>query len=162
MGDQIEEEMLATYVMERFKGRIVSPHLRLGQPRGFTRERPAPEELRRLHMSELPEADLVYRDGNHAFIYEFAIWKPSMKLGQLLIYKTLLPSTPSFYDIDPTNISLVLVNGQNDNQIREAAAAYNVAYEVFLPPNVAAKVAARRGGSYMYEKYVDPSLSGKI
>ena len=147
MGDQIEEEMLATYVMQRFPGRVVNPHLRLGQPQGYTRERPAPDETRRLFMSTLPEADLVVRDSNHAFIYEFAIWKPSMKLGQLLIYKTLLPSTPSFYDIDPTNISLVLVNGQNDNQIREAAAAYNVAYEVFLPQNVARKVAERRGGS---------------
>ena len=147
MGDQIEEEMLATYVMERFKGRIVSPHLRLGQPRGFTRERPAPEELRRLHMSELPEADLVYRDGDKAAIYEFAIWKPSMKLGQLLIYKTLLPSTPGFYDVDPTNVSLVLVNGQRDDQVANAAISYGVGYEIFLPANVARKVAERRGGS---------------
>jgi len=144
-NDQIEEGMLARYVGDRLKGIHTFVHLRLGQPRGFSRDNPATRETRALYLSTLPEADLVTRTLDTATIYEFTIWKPSAKLGQLQLYRDLLPETPGFEDIDAAAVKMVLVTGQNDGNITRSANTLGITVEYYLPPDIAAKVAARRG-----------------
>jgi len=144
-NDQIEEAMLSRYVSERLKGIATFVHLRLGQPAGYTREKPASREERSLYLSTLSEADLVTRTLDTATIYEFTIWKPTAKLGQLLHYRSLLPDTPGFDDLTADRVKMVLVSGQFSADVVNTGATYGVKFELYLPTDIAAKVAERRG-----------------
>jgi len=142
----VEELLLSKYVMANLQNRESYAHLRVGQPKGFTYEQPAPQNVRQLYLSTLPEADLVVRDPSSATIYEFGIWRPQTKLGQLLVYKELLRLTPGFRDLKEESIRMVLVQPQEDPVIEAIAKKYQVGYEVFPDPDVLYKIAARRGG----------------
>ncbi len=122
-------------------------HLRVGQPRGYSRLNPAPEETRRFFLSELKEADLVVRNKTAAAIYEFTVHRPQNKLSQLLLYHQLLPDTPGYMDLDYTNIYLKLVSALEDSDIRKLAQGMSIDYVVFPDPEVLRKIAVRRGGS---------------
>jgi hypothetical protein len=146
-NEPVEELLLSHYVAARLQYTDTYTHLRLGQPKGYTLENPAPRDVRQLMLSTLPEADLVVRAPSGATIFEFAIWRPQAKLGQLLIYAELLRATPDFMDLKEEDIHLVLVQPQEDSQIEKIAAKYEVAYDVFPDPEVLQKIADRRGGS---------------
>lgn len=147
MGEPVEEELLSMFLAAHPELPNPVTHLRLGQPRGYSGANRAPDDLRRLFLSTLPEADLVTLDTTGATIYEFAIWRPQNKLGQLLIYGKLLPETPGYFGLSEDQVRLVLVNAQADPRIKEIAAEMLVDYELFQPPEILAKVALRRGGS---------------
>ena len=146
-NEPVEELLLSRYVASRLQHTDTYTHLRLGQPKGYTLENPAPRDVRQLLLSTLPEADLVVRGSGGAEIFEFAIWRPQAKLGQLLIYAELLRATPEFTDLKEENIHLRLVQPLEDHQIARIAAKYQVNYETFPDPEVLEKIAARRGGS---------------
>ncbi len=84
---------------------------------------------------------------DRARVYEFTIWKPSAKIGQLLLYKGLIPATPGFEDLTPDRVDLTLVSGQNSLDVLQFATRSGIQFEFYLPSVVAAKVAERRGGA---------------
>ena len=147
MGEPVEEELLSLYLAEHRDLPNPVTHLRLGQPRGFSKSNPAGAQQRRLFLSTLPEADLVTRDRATATIYEFAIWRPQTKVGQLIVYGKLLPETPGYFDLSEDQVELVLVNAEVNSRVKEIAAEMLIDYELFQPKSVLEKVAARRGGS---------------
>jgi len=146
-NEQVEELLLSRYVAANLQGMDTFVHLRVGQPRGYTLESPAPPDVRQLYLSTLPEADLVVRGPTSAQIYEFGIWRPQAKLGQLLVYGELLLSTPGFEHLSDVDVTLYLVQPQADPQLDEIANRFNVGYIVFPDPEVLQKIAERRGGS---------------
>jgi len=145
-SEPVEELLLSKYIAARLRYTDTYTHLRLGQPRGYTLEKPAPDDIRQLMLSTLPEADLVVRTPGGVTIYEFGIWRPQAKLGQLLVYAELLRATPGFMNVKDTDIHLVLVQPQEDPEIERIAAKYEVGYDVFPDPEVLQKIADRRGG----------------
>jgi hypothetical protein len=140
-----EELMMSQFIAQELSNFKTHVHLRLGQPKGFSRSVPAPEETRQLHLSTLPEADLVVRTEKTAAIYEFAVWKPATKLGQLLFYQSLLPSTPGFTDIPQDKIDLYLVTGEMDPQLASTADVYKVRVVKFTTPELEATLRDRHG-----------------
>jgi hypothetical protein len=146
-NEPVEELLLSRYIAANLEGLDTYVHLRLGQPRGYTLEKPAPPAVRQLFLSTLPEADLVVKGPTSARIYEFGIWRPQAKLGQLLVYGELLRSTPGFESLQDTDISLYLVQPQEDPQIEEIAHRFDVGYITFPDEDVLQKIAERRGGS---------------
>ena len=146
-NDQIEEAMLARFIAERLKGVATFVHLRLGQPANYNRENPAPRAVRSLYLSTLAEADLVTHTLDAATIYEFTIWKPTAKLGQLLHYRQLLPATPGFEDVSEDRVKMVLVSGQYVADVAQTARIQGIEFITYLPADIAVKVAERRGGA---------------
>jgi len=146
-NEPVEELLLSRYIALNLAGAETYVHLRVGQPKGYTKEKPAPPDVRQLYLSTLPEADLVVRGPTSADVYEFGIWRPQAKLGQLLVYGELLQSTPGFEALRDTEIALYLVQPQEDPQLEEIAQRFDVGYIVFPDPDVLAKIAERRGGS---------------
>jgi hypothetical protein len=140
-----EELMMSQFIAQELTNFKTYTHLRLGQPQGFSRSVPAPEATRQLHLSTLPEADLVVRTEKTAAIYEFTVWKPATKLGQLLFYKSLLPSTPGFGDIEEKNIDLYLVTGEPDANLQKMAEGYNVRIVRFTTPELEQTLRDRHG-----------------
>ncbi len=140
-----EELMMSQFIAENLSNFKTFAHLRLGQPAGYSRSVPAPEDVRNLHLPTLPEADLVVRTQTTAAIYEFTVWKPSTKLGQLLFYKSLLPATPGFTDILEGNIQLYLVTGEIDPQLRMTATAYQVRVVHYTTPELEKTLEERHG-----------------
>ena len=146
-NEPVEELLLSHYIAAKLQYTDTYTHLRLGQPKGYTKENPAPRDVRQLMLSTLPEADLVVRTSTGVTIYEFGIWRPQTKLGQLLVYQELLTMTPEFFDVDANTIQLVLVQPLEDPQIEKIAQRFGVSYQVFPDPEVLQKIADRRGGS---------------
>lgn len=146
-NDQVEERLMAHYIAARGISRLDHvTHLRVGQPRGFSRLNPAPEKERNFLLSELKEADLVVRTKTSATIYEFAVWHPLNKISQLEGYRLLLTETPNYMDLEPTDIRLQLVTALDDNVAGKVAIGKGIAYEVFQDPETLQKIADRRGG----------------
>jgi hypothetical protein len=145
-NEPVEELLLSRYVATRLRYTETYTHLRLGQPKGYTLANPAPDNIRQLMLSTLPEADLVVRTPAGVTIYEFGIWRPQAKLGQLLVYAELLRATPGFMNVKQEDIHLTLVQPQEDPEIERIAATYQVSYDVYPDPEVLQKIADRRGG----------------
>jgi hypothetical protein len=144
--EPIEELMMSLYISTFLSQLRHVVHLRLGQPRGFDKQHPAPPETRNLLLSTLPEADLVVKTESQAYIYEFTVWRPHTKLGQLRYYRTLLPSTPGYTDLSEEEVNLIIVTAQNDPQVDAMAKRDGVEVVYFSTPELDRKLAERRGG----------------
>jgi hypothetical protein len=122
-------------------------HLRLGQPSGYSKEQLAPSDVRNLYLSTLPEADLVTRTDSQAWIYEFTVWRPHIKLGQIRYYRTLLPMTPGYTDLEESAVTLVIVTAQQDPRFDAMAKRDGIEVVYFTTPELETVLATRRGGA---------------
>lgn len=145
MGDQIEEALLADYVATKVRGKPYDTHLRLGWPPDVDRASPDALRQRNYRLPALPAADLVVREDGGARIYEFSIWRPITKVGQLLGYRILLPETPGYADLRVDAVMMRIVVGVDDYFGTRVAKYYGVELEEYLPPEIAAMITARRG-----------------
>jgi len=140
--------MLAEYAAERLQGVAYATHLRLGMPVGLTRDKPNWRSERQYHLATLPEADLVWRTDEGAVIAEFAVWNPIMKVGQLLLYRALLPSTPGYEDLKRTQITCLLVLGRAYPLAEAEAGRRHIKLDRYAPEWLRAELATRRGGAH--------------
>ncbi len=145
MAEMVEERMMAEWAAANLPPGSYTTHLRLGQPAGTPPGQMATEEERALKKMTLPEADLVERMGPRVTIYEFAVWRPQAKLGQLLFYSTQLPLTPGYEDVDPEEIRLRIVTAVVEPRFREMAGAIGLEVILYRPPWLEGILASRRG-----------------
>jgi len=96
-------------------------------------------------MATLPEADLVYRDNGLVWILEFAVWRPQVKMGQLLVYKQLLPKTPGYWNTPEDRIRLKLVLGRREPVVENVAKAAGIEIEIYQPEWLKKEIARRTG-----------------
>lgn len=102
---------------------------------------PAPEELYRLH-PEIPlehfrrwrfwiDAVVILR--NSMVLIEGKLRTPATGLGQLLLYKALLPQTPELKPYAHLVVDMVLVTARPDPRVIGVAAALGIRVDVFAP-----------------------------
>jgi len=137
--------MMSEYIAEHLADKEVAVHLRLGMPVGVSVMQPNWEWRRRLFMATLPEADLVYRDNGLVWILEFAVWRPQVKMGQLLVYKQLLPKTPGYWNTPEDRIRLKLVLGRREPVVENVAKAAGIEIEIYQPEWLKKEIARRTG-----------------
>ncbi|TSA39924.1 hypothetical protein D4R30_00360 [archaeon] len=142
---EIEERMLSEYVTEELAGLPTNVHLRLGLPTQLKGRPPGWELERPYYLMTLQEADLVYRRDDVVHLCEFAVWRPQTKLGQLLVYRILLPDTPGYLDTPMENIVPRIVVGREEPAVRAVAQASGVDVEVWRRPWLDRVIADRTG-----------------
>jgi hypothetical protein len=144
--EPIEELMMSLYINQFLSQIRHVVHLRLGQPKGYDKKNPAPPEVRNLLLSTLPEADLVVKTESQAYIYEFTVWRPHTKLGQLRYYRSLLPATPGYTDLTEADVNMIIVTAQKDDTVESFAKSQGVEVVYFTTPELDQKLSLRRGG----------------
>lgn len=103
---------------------------------------PAPEELYRLH-PEIPlesfrrwrfwiDAVVILR--NSMVLIEGKLRKPAEGLGQLLLYRALLPQTPELKPYAHLVVDMVLVTPRPDPRVIGVAASLGVYVEIYTKP----------------------------
>ena len=137
--------MLSEYVAEELPGTPTDVHLRLGMPTQLKGRPPGWELERPYYLMTLQEADLVYRVGDVVHLCEFGVWRPQTKLGQLLVYRTLLPDTPGYLDTPLEAIRPRLVVGRHEPAVTAVADATGVDVEVWRRPRLDQVIAQRTG-----------------
>jgi hypothetical protein len=142
---EIEERMLSEYVADELPGTPTDVHLRLGLPTHLQGRPPGWELERPYYLMTLQEADLVYREGDVVHLCEFAVWRPQTKLGQLLVYRILLPDTPGYLDTPLENIAPRIVVGRDEPTVKAVAQAVDVDVEVWRRPWLDQAIADRTG-----------------
>jgi hypothetical protein len=83
-------------------------------------------------MPSLPEVDAVVADGEDVYLVEAKLFKIWENIGKMLIYKTLLPQTPGWENVDVQKLKLVMVVGQVTPDQLQLAQAHNIQVDVFL------------------------------
>ncbi len=142
---EIEERMLGEYVAEELPGIPTDVHLRLGMPTQLKGRPPGWELERPYYLMTLQEADLVYREGELAHLVEFGVSRPQTNLGQLLVYRTLLPDTPGYLDTPLEQIRPRIVVGRDEPTVKAVADAVDVDVEVWRRPWLDQVIADRTG-----------------
>ena len=137
--------MLSEYVAMRLRGIPCDVHLRLGMPTHLKNRPPGWEHERPFYLTTLQEADLVYRVGDVVHLCEFGVWRPQTKLGQLLVYWTLLPDTPGYLDTPMAMIRPRLVVGRDEPAVEAVADATGITVEVWKRPWLDDVIAERTG-----------------
>ena len=130
---QRERRYVPEFVNERYKDRTaVFYNMAVG---------PAPEEIYRLH-PEIPLenfrrwrfwVDAVVIRRNQLILIEGKLRKPAEGLGQLLLYRALLPQTPEMSPYKGLVVDMVLVTARPDPRVIGVAATLGVYVEVFKP-----------------------------
>ena len=138
--------MLSEYVQAHLKGIPHDVHLRLGIPSHLEARPPGWELERRMFLSTLQEADLVYQEDGLTWILEFGVWRPQTKVGQLLVYRTLIQDTPGYLDVDDDDVRLKIVVGRQERAVEQVAAATGILVEVFERPWLTRILTSRAGG----------------
>jgi len=138
--------MMSEWVSEKLPGRKVWTHLRLGMPPGVKRGDPNWEWERRVKMSRLMEADVVYRQGQDVVLAEFKVRRFQEAVGKLQQYKLLLPETPEFFDTPRDRIRLKIVFGRPDPMAEELAKTLGIEVEHYEPDWLKEAIIARAGG----------------
>ena len=136
---------MSEYIEEKLANVETVTHLRVGAPPGLTPGEPGYEEARRFFMAALPEADLVYRDGELVHVLEFGIWRPQTKLGQLQLYGQLLNETPGYLDVAPEDIRLRIIVGREEPMVSRMAPIQGIEVEVFIRPWLEEILASKTG-----------------
>ncbi len=145
MGEQIEERMRAEYLATFHPRDPYETNVHLGWPPEVDRNAPDALKKRAEYMVALLKADAVVRIPGGAIVYEFAVWRPQAKVGQLLVYWQLLPQTPGYEDLDYSEIHPVIVIGVDDPHARELAKRVGIEVKEYRPPWLEAALTARRG-----------------
>jgi hypothetical protein len=130
---QRERRYVPEFVNERYAQRVsVFYNMAVG---------PAPEELSRLH-PEIPLEnfrrwrfwiDAVVITPKSLVLIEGKIRTPAEGLGQLLLYRELLPQTPELRPYAYLPVDMVLATPRPDPRVIGVAASLGIRVEVFAP-----------------------------
>lgn len=131
---QRERRYVPEYVEEKYPDRVsVFYNMAVG---------PAPEELTKAH-PEIPLThfrrwrkwvDAVVILTDKIILIEGKIRKPMDGLGQLLVYRDLLPDTPELRPYFPRHVEMWLVTPRPDPRIINIANSYGVNIEIWSKP----------------------------
>jgi len=137
MGEQREKRLISEWRAARYPR---DPHI-LGCPLGAVdSELVAREGLSRAIRIARPwrlEADAVVIRPTRLIVAEAKIFRPRDGVGDLLVYKPLVPLTPELADYKDLPVELVLVVPLVTNVVREMASASGIRVDIFSPAWVA-------------------------
>lgn len=78
-------------------------------------------------------ADAVIIERNRVIIAEFKIRTAATAIGQLLLYRQLLPETPELAEHAPKPIKLLLVTAQADPEVVAFGRGQGIRVEIYRP-----------------------------
>lgn len=128
----LEEEMLVGYITQRFPNAQVWFHVRLGALPNISIPGLDPERARRLGMPTLPEVDAIVRQGSDVWLAEAKLFKEWDNLGKITIYRTLLPKTPGWEQVDMAKVHMLMILGRVSAPLLELAQNLGVEVAVYL------------------------------
>lgn len=88
-------------------------------------------EFARLMEVTLRFPDAIFIEDGVLTIVEAKLAKRPGAIGQLLLYKKLLPETPEFEPFSRLPVQMLLLTDRLDKNVQAVAADHNIIYEVF-------------------------------
>jgi hypothetical protein len=138
MGRPLEEEMLTSYLMDRFQGGKWWVHVRLGALPDIQIPGLDVAKARLLAMPGLPELDAIAVLGADVYLIEAKVLKEWDNLGKMLVYKWLLPQTAGWEAVNMATVKMLLVLCRASQALKNCAVAMGVLVDVYNTPATAA------------------------
>jgi hypothetical protein len=134
MGEQRERRLISEWRMTRYP---LETHI-LGSPLGSVQQELVANigMARAIKMSRpwRLEADCVVATKDKLVIAEAKIFRPRDGVGDLLVYKPLVPKTPELQQYKDLPVELVLVIPWVNEVVREMCAEHKITVDLFAPP----------------------------